>query len=251
MAPLSLPLAWFLALATPGQLSPEKQGTSFTVSPGLEFKIWAAEPLFVNPTTFDIDPAGRIWVCEAVNYRRRLRGQPPLRSEGDRVVIVADTNGDGTADKATTFFQSPEIMSPIGIAVAPHPSGKGCKVFLCQSPDILVLEDKDGDDKADGPPVKFLTGFQGIDHDHGVHGISVGPEGKLYFSVGDAGVRDLKSSDGKGPVFNSNTTDLRAGTVWRCDIDGRNLELIAHNFRNNYMAAIDSFGNVFKPGSAL
>ena len=41
MAPLSLPLAWFLALATPGQLSPEKQGTSFTVSPGLEFKIWA------------------------------------------------------------------------------------------------------------------------------------------------------------------------------------------------------------------
>ena len=100
MAPLSLPLAWFLALATPGQLSPEKQGTSFTVSPGLEFKIWAAEPLFVNPTTFDIDPAGRIWVCEAVNYRRRLRGQPPLRSEGDRVVIVADTNGDGTLSQA-------------------------------------------------------------------------------------------------------------------------------------------------------
>jgi len=245
MAPLSLPLAWFLALAATSQLPPDKEGGTFTVSAGLEFKLWGAEPLFVNPTTFDIDPAGRIWVCEAVNYRRKLRGQPPLRSEGDRVVIVADTNGDGTADKATTFYQSPEIMSPIGIALAPNPSGKGCKVFLCQSPDILVLEDKDGDDKADGPPVKLLTGFQGIDHDHGVHGISVGPDGKLYFSVGDAGVRDLKSSDGKGAVFNSNATDLRAGTVWRCDIDGRNLELIAHNFRNNYMAAIDSFGNVF------
>lgn len=245
MASLSLPVAWFLALAATCQLPPEKAGATFTVSPGLEFKLWASEPLFVNPTTFDIDPSGRIWACEAVNYRRKLRGQPPLRAEGDRVVIVADSDGDGTADKSTTFYQSPAVMSPIGIAVVPHPSGKGCKVFLCQSPDILVLEDKDGDDKADGPPVKLLTGFQGIDHDHGVHGISVGPDGKLYFSVGDAGVRDLKSSDGKGPAFNSNSTDLRAGTVWRCDIDGRNLELIAHNFRNNYMAAIDSFGNVF------
>jgi putative membrane-bound dehydrogenase-like protein len=237
--------AWLIALATIGQLSPEKQTAAFTVSPGLEIKLWASEPLFVNPTTFDIDPSGRIWVCEAVNYRRKLRGQPPLRMEGDRVVIVADSNGDGTADKATTFYQAPEIMSPIGIAVAQNPSGKGCRVYLCQSPDILVLEDKDGDDKADGPPTKLLTGFQGLDHDHGVHGISIGPDGRLYFSVGDTGVKDLKSSDGKGPTFNSNSVDLRAGTVWRCDLDGRHLELIAHNFRNNYMPAIDSFGNVF------
>lgn len=237
--------AWILVISSPNQLPPEKQAASFTVSPGLEMRLWASEPLFVNPTTFDIDPSGRIWVCEAVNYRRKLRGQPPLRSEGDRIVILSDTNNDGTADNGVTFYQSREIMSPIGIAVASNPSGKGCKVFLCQSPDILLLEDKDGDNKADGPPVKFLTGFQGIDHDHGVHGITIGPDGKLYFSVGDAGVRDLKASDGKGESFTSNTTTLRAGTIWRCDMDGRNLELIAHNFRNNYMAAVDSFGNVF------
>ncbi|MFM7113627.1 MAG: dehydrogenase, partial [Planctomycetota bacterium] len=121
--------AWILAISAPSQLPPEKQAGSFKVSPGLEMRLWASEPLFVNPTTFDIDPSGRIWVCEAVNYRRKLRGQPPLRSEGDRIVILSDTNNDGTADNGVTFYQSPEIMSPIGIAVASNPSGKGCKVF--------------------------------------------------------------------------------------------------------------------------
>lgn len=109
----------------------------------------------------------------------------------------------------------------------------------------MVLEDKDGDDKADGPPTKLLTGFQGLDHDHGVHGISIGPDGKLYFSIGDTGVRDLQSANGKGKKWTSNTTDLRAGTVWRCDLDGNNLQLIAHNFRNNYMPTVDSYGTVF------
>ena len=227
------------------QITADKVSNTFTVSDGLEFKLWASEPLFANPTTMDIDEKGRVWVCEAVNYRRKLRNQPPLRAEGDRLVILEDSNGDGVADKAITFFQSPAVMAPLGIAIAKDAKGPGRKIYYCQSPDIMVLEDKDGDDKADGPPKVLLTGFQGIDHDHGVHGISIGPDGKLYFSVGDAGVKDLKSADGKGKSWTSNSTDLRAGTVWKCDLDGNNLELIAHNFRNNYMPAIDSFGTVF------
>ncbi len=227
------------------QITPEKSESAFTVPAGMEIKVWASEPLFVNPTTFDIDEKGRAWVCEAVNYRRKLRNQPPLRSEGDRIVILVDSDGDGKADKATTFYQAAHVMSPLGIAVVKDAKGPGRKVFYCQSPDIMVLEDKDGDDKADGPATKFLTGFQGIDHDHGVHGISIGPDGKLYFSVGDTGVRDLQSVNGKGKKWSSNSTDCRAGTVWSCDLNGNNLQLIAHNFRNNYMPAVDSFGTVF------
>src|SRR5262249_8570725 len=94
-------------------------------------------------------------------------------------------------------------------------------------------------------PRKFLTGFKGLDHDHGVHGINVGPDGKLYFTVGDQGVDGLQSSDGKGRKWKSNDTDCRAGTVWRCDMDGTNLELIAHNFRNNYECCVNSFGEVW------
>jgi putative membrane-bound dehydrogenase-like protein len=229
----------------PAQIPPDKAESTFKVAEGLEMKLWASEPLFVNPTSIDVDHLGRVWVCEAVNYRCKLRNIADFRKEGDRIVILADTKGAGKADKAIVFYQGPDLRSPLGIAVAKDPVGPGWKVFVCQSPDILVFEDKDGDGKADGPPRKLLTNFGGFDHDHGVHGILIGPDLKLYFSVGDQGVHGLKSADGKGRTWHSNDTDCRAGTIWRCDLDGRSLELIAHNFRNEYEPCVDSFGNIF------
>jgi putative membrane-bound dehydrogenase-like protein len=232
--------------AVQAQLPPEKAASTFTVADGLGMTLWAAEPLFVNPTCIDIDHKGRVWVCEAVNYRNKLHGQKRLnRPEGDRIVILEATRGTGKADKAITFYQAPDFLAPLGIAVAKDPVGPGYKVYVCHSPDILLFEDKDGDGKADGPPKKLLTGFGGYDHDHGVHGILIGPDGKLYFSVGDQGVHGLQSSDGKGRKWSSNDTDCRAGTIWRCDLDGKNLELLAHNFRNPYEPCVDSFGSVF------
>jgi putative membrane-bound dehydrogenase-like protein len=228
------------------QVPPAKAEATFKVVDGLQMKLWASEPLFVNPTCMDIDHRGRVWVCDSVNYRNRLRGLKKLtRPEGDRIVILEDSKGTGVADRATTFYQSPDLLAPLGIAVAKDPTGPGYKVFVCHSPDILVLEDKDGDGKADGPPKKLLSGFGGFDHDHGVHGILIGPDMKLYFSVGDTGVHGLQSSDKKGRLWRSNGTDCRAGTIWRCDLDGKNLELIAHNFRNEYEPCVDSFGTVF------
>jgi len=243
--PLSLGLALTFVLSANAQLPPDKAEATFKVSDGLEFKLWASEPLFVNPTCMDIDHKGRVWVCESVNYRDTLQHRPLRRPAGDRIVILEDTKGLGKADRATTFYQSPELLAPLGIAVAKDPVGPGYKVYVCQSPDILLFEDKDGDGKADGPPKKLLTGFRGIDHDHGVHGILIGPDGKLYFSVGDQGVENLQSSDGKGRKWTTNHTDCQAGTIWRCDMDGKNLELIAHNFRNEYEPCVDSFGTIF------
>lgn len=241
------PIALLLTLTSTvhAQVPPEKAESTFTVVDGLEFKLWASEPMLVNPTCMDIDHKGRVWVCESVNYRTSLRGRPLNRATGDRILILEDTKGTGNADKVTVFYQAPEILAPLGIAVAKDPVGPGYKVFVCQSPDILVFEDKDGDGHADGPPTKLLTGFKGIDHDHGVHGILIGPDMKLYFSVGDQGVKDLQSSDGKGRKWTSNNTDCRAGTIWRCEMDGTNLELIAHNFRNEYEPCVDSFGTIF------
>jgi putative membrane-bound dehydrogenase-like protein len=242
-----LPLGLFLCLtpAASAQVPPEKALSTFKVVDGLELSLWASEPLFCNPTCMDIDHKGRVWVCESVNYRCTLHHQKPRRPEGDRIVILEDSHGTGHADKATVFYQAPEILAPLGIAVAKDPVGPGYKVFVCQSPDILVFEDKDGDGHADGPPRKLLTGFRGIDHDHGVHGIFIGPDLRLYFSVGDQGVQDLQSSDGKGRKWTSNETDCRAGTIWRCELDGTKLELIAHNFRNEYEPCCDSFGTIF------
>src|SRR5262249_43236144 len=240
-------LACVLALspAAGAQVPPEKALSTFTVAGGLELSLWASEPLFANPTSIDIDHRGRVWVCESVNYRCKLHRRPLRRPEGDRILILEDSKGTGKADKVTVFYQSPDVLAPLGIAVAKDPAGPGYKVYVCQSPDILVFEDKDGDGKADGPPRKLLSGFRGIDHDHGVHGILIGPDSKLYFSVGDQGVKDLQSSDGKGRKCTTNRTDCQGGTIWRCDLDGTNLELLAHNFRNEYEPCVDSFGTIF------
>jgi putative membrane-bound dehydrogenase-like protein len=252
--------ALFLALVAPAvalaQLPPDKALASLKVADGLQVELFAAEPMLLNPTSIDVDHLGRVWVCEGVNYRRLGFKRPILRDAGDRIVVLTDTNADGKADESSVFYQGKDLIAPLGIAVAKDAAGPGYKVFVCQSPDILLFEDKDGDAKADGPPKKFLTGFSGFDHDHGVHGILIGPDGKLYFTVGDSGVGrgngpdgkpipPLQSADGKGRKWVSNDTDCRAGTVWRCDFDGTNLELIAHNFRNNYEACVNSFGEVW------
>ncbi|WP_439630689.1 PVC-type heme-binding CxxCH protein [Gemmata sp.] len=248
LAPLALLLASSaVAGAQPkgGPLPPEDALKALKVADGFQVELFAAEPLLINPTSIDVDHKGRVWVAEAVNYRRKNFGRPILRPEGDRIVVLIDAKGEGKATESKTFYQGTEIYGPLGVCVAPYADGKGQRVFVCQSPDILVFEDKDGDLKADGPPKKFLTGIGGFDHDHGVHGINIGPDGKLYFTIGDSGVTGLQSADGKGKKWVSNTTDVQKGTVWRVDQDGTNLELIAHNFRNNYECCVDSFGEVW------
>src|SRR5262249_62087922 len=160
-----------------------------------------------NPTSMDVDHKGRVWIAEAVNYRRVGFNRPILRPEGDRIVVLIDKDGDGKADEAVTFYQGKEIIAPLGVCVAPYPDGKGQKVFVCQSPDILVFEDRDGDLKADGPPTKLLTGFGGFDHDHGVPGLSIGPDGQPYFTLGDNGVRGGAASDREGGKWSRNRPD--------------------------------------------
>jgi putative membrane-bound dehydrogenase-like protein len=244
---MTLSLVVLLAVAVPifAQLPPDKALATMQPGPGLQVELFAAEPMLINPTAIDVDHKGRVWVCEGVNYRCKLRNRPLYRKEGDRIEILIDETGEGKATKTVTFYQGTDLMAPLGVCVIPQADGKALRVLVAQSPDILEFWDKDGDLKADGPPTKFLTGFLGIDHDHGVHGLSIGPDGKLYFTVGDQGVKNLQSKDGKGKSWTTNRTDCQAATVWRCDLDGNNLELIAHNFRNNYECCVDSFGEIW------
>ena len=98
------------------------------MAPGLEASVFASEPLFANPCDMDVDAKGRVWVTEGWNYRASK-----LRPEGDRVVILEDTDGDGKADKATTFYQGPEINSALGICVL------GNKVIVSSAPTLSSL----------------------------------------------------------------------------------------------------------------
>ncbi len=203
---------------------------------GLEVTLWAAEPNVVNPTNIDIDERGRIWYLEAVNYRRQLKSQPDLRREGDRIVILEDTNGDGVADSKKIFHQDPALRSPLGIAVL------GNKVFVSQSPDLVVYT-KDDNDKVISREV-LLTGWSGVDHDHGLHAVSFGHDGRYYFNSGDQGF-DVTDKAGKR-FTSSRKGQYYAGTALRMNGDGTGFTVLGHNFRNPYELAMDSFGSIWQ-----
>ncbi|WP_373513839.1 PVC-type heme-binding CxxCH protein [Persicitalea sp.] len=221
--------------------SPQYAVAGLTVAEGLEANLFAAEPTITNPTNIDVDHRGRVWVCEAYNYRPAINGNP-TNSEGDRIVILEDTDGDGKSDKSKVFYQGPEVNAPLGILVM------GNKVLVSQSPYVWLLTDTDGDDKADKKEVIF-EGIEGEQHDHGMHAFVFGPDGKLYFNFGNAGGQLL---DGKGkPVVGKDGKPLdfkknQEGMVFRCDPDFTNAEILGNNFRNNFEVAIDSYGTMWQ-----
>ena len=206
------------------------------VAEGLELTLWAAEPDLVNPTNIDIDARGRVWVLEAVNYRRKLKNQPDYQDKGDRIVILEDTNGDGKADKRVVFDQSTDLRAPLGISVF------GNKVIVSQSPNMIVYT-KDDNDKIISKEV-LLTGFGGIDHDHGLHVALFGPDGRVYYNHGDQGF-DVTDKSGR-KVVSSKQGPNYAGSVIRMNLDGTDSTVIAHNFRNPYELALDSYGTIWQ-----
>ena len=76
---------------------------NFKTAEGLEVSLFAAEPMVRNPANMDVDARGRVWVTEGANYRLWQKWGK-LRPEGDRIVILEDTDGDGRMDKATVFL---------------------------------------------------------------------------------------------------------------------------------------------------
>jgi putative membrane-bound dehydrogenase-like protein len=225
------------------------------VREGLEVTFWAGEPGLINPTDMDVDERGRVWVVESMNYRGSK-----LRPEGDRILIMEDTHGQGKADSYKTFYQDPSIIGPLGICVL------GNKVYVAQSPKMWVFTIDASGDKPVGPPEVLFDGFSGVNHDHGLHSMMFGPDGRLYFNSGNSGVEGLLLKNGKGEVIVDSTgSEVGAkGTKWRgaprvpggphytngmafrCNPDGSGFEVLGHNFRNNYEVFADSFGTAWQ-----
>ena len=236
-----------------GYEAAKAQMSDFKTAPGLATGLFAAEPQIQNPTNIDIDHRGRIWAVEAVDYRKWSN----LRPEGDRVVILEDTNGDGVSDKETTFWQSPELRWPLGICVLPQEGNgrRGTKVIVSAAPNVWLLEDTTGSDKPDKVTKLFLTTGE-ANHDHNIHAFSFGADGKLYFNMGNAATSLLwpdgsPVKDVAGNAINNQGKPYRQGMVFRCDLDPEtgkvsNIETLGWNFRNNYEICVDSFGTLWQ-----
>jgi putative membrane-bound dehydrogenase-like protein len=235
----------------------------FQIPDGLEVTLWASSPMLRNPTNIDIDRDGRIWVAEGVRYRSHFARQP----EGDRIVVLQDTDGDGKADSTHTFVQEPGLIAPLGVSVIDN------KIVVAQPPDLIVYTDVDRNQRFDPAVDKrevLLTGFQGINHDHSLHSVTVGPDGKWVWNSGNMGATFTDRS-GKtfrifsayrpGPVgpfkyphdpavYAGKPSDdghvYIGGFTARMNPDGTNVEIIGHNYRNSYEQSVTSLGDVFQ-----
>ena len=134
----------------------------FEIDPSLEVTVWATSPMLYNPTNMDIDHEGRVWVTEGVNYR----GRNGTRPEGDRIVVLQDTDSDGKCDSSHTFVQEKGLIAPMGVAVFDN------VVYLSQPPDLIAYTDVNRnlifEPEIDKREV-ILTGFNAINHDHSLH----------------------------------------------------------------------------------
>ena len=189
-----------------------------------------------------------------MNYRSSMKPWGVLREAGDRVVILADTNADGAADKETVFHESREYNNTLGICVLPQ--AKGTKVIVSSAPWIWLLTDADGDDKAEKAEKLFKVGGN-VDHDHNVHAVVFGPDGKFYFNFGNEG-NILMQPDGTHVVDLYGNEIINKGNALPPGHDlplrhrpaarrrSCNVETLAHNFRNNYEVCVDSFGGMWQ-----
>ncbi len=153
----------------------------------------------------------------------------------ESIYKLTDTDRDGVADKITVFaegFNSP--VSGIAAGVLYYDGW----VYVTAIPDVWRLKDTDGDGVADVKEV-IATGFGGhiAYAGHDMHGLRLGPDGRIYWTVGDKG-GNVSSKEGRRFFF------AHEGAVLRCEPDGSGFEVFARGLRNTQEIAFDAFGNV-------
>ncbi|HXG48074.1 MAG TPA: PVC-type heme-binding CxxCH protein [Methylomirabilota bacterium] len=235
----------------------------FRVAPGLKVDLFAAEPLLANPVAICTDEQGRWYVAETYRLHKGVtdirahmnwldeelaarttadlaallqrHGVKRLHDESERVRLVQDRDGDGRADHATIFAEG--FNTSVDGLAAGVLARKG-DVYFANIPHLWLLRDRNGDGVAEvRQSLHYGFGVRSGFIGHDLHGLRMGPDGRLYFSIGDrgfnvqAGGRDLASPE--------------SGAVLRCEPDGSGLEIFATGLRNPQELAFDEHGNLF------
>lgn len=245
----------------------EQAISGFRVPEGMRVSLFAAEPLMANPVAFCIDEQGRFYVAETY---RQSKGVEDNRShmdwlhadlsaetvadrvayfkkhlkenvkdytlEHDRIRLVEDRDHDGKADHASVFadgFNNIEDGTGAGVLA------RGGYVYYTCIPHVWRLKDTAGEGKATlREKLSSGYGVRVAFRGHDLHGLKLGPDGRLYFSIGDRGY-NIKTKEGKH-LFRPDT-----GAVFRCNLDGTELEEFAYGLRNPQELAFDDYGNLF------
>jgi putative membrane-bound dehydrogenase-like protein len=224
------------------------------VPPEFEITLFASEPIVRQPCSIAFDERGRLFVGMGPQYRN-----PKPETPGDSVILISDTDGDGTADKTRVFATGFNAIQ----GLAWH----GSDLWIANAPDLTLVRDLDGDDEAD-EYTRIYTDLGNLEH--GLHGLNWAPDGKLYMSKGNskglnqpgryaprpfrelwgvaapASVPDFPepekfTKDSYRHAYHDPSDDWGLdGGVLRCDDGGKNLEIVARGFRNPWDITFDS-----------
>jgi putative membrane-bound dehydrogenase-like protein len=184
------------------------------VPEGFRVTLYAPDELAHNIYCMTIDAAGRV-VVSGPGY----------------VKLLHDDDGDGRADRATTFCDYPGSGAHGLVFDGPH--------LICNGDNGLRrLVDADGDGRADGPKETWAR----LAHpEHGANGLVQGPDGWFYLICGNnAGVSREHVQLPSSPV-----TDPYCGAVVRFSPDGRRSDVYAHGFRNPYDLDFSPTGQLY------
>ncbi|MFT4566765.1 MAG: putative membrane-bound dehydrogenase-like protein [Saprospiraceae bacterium] len=203
-------------------LSPEDSKAHFHLPKGFEAEVFASEPDIINPIQFTWDERGRLWVVQSQDYPHELENDVG----GDRITICEDTDGDGKADKFTDFATEQSLST--GIVVV-----KG-GVIVAQAPEMVFLEDTDGDDVMDKRTVLF-DGFGTYDTHAGPSSLRYGPDNQIWGAVGYSGFES---------EFDGKTISFTRG-VYRFDRDGKSFEPLGQFNNNTWGLGVSVEGEIF------
>ena len=197
-----------------------------TVGEGLKVELFASEkefPELVNPVQMAVDTRGRLWVAAWKNYPH----WEPKTKMDDKLLILEDTNGDGRADKCTTF--AGDLNNPTGFEF--YNGG----VIVAQAPNLVFLKDTNGDDRYDTREI-LLHGFDTADTHHTINSFTFDPGGALYMGEGI-----FHRSQVESPW--APTTRLVDGGIFRFEPKTWKFEVyVPHNFPNPHGHVYDAWG---------
>ncbi len=198
----------------------------------LQIELVAADPDIVTPTGIAVDARGRVLCIESHTHFRPEGYQGPA---ADRIRMYEDTDGDYRADKITTFFEG--TTHTMNVAVSHDGS-----VFVATRNEIFRLRDTDADGAADQRTPIIQLETEGNYPHNGLSGFAFDLLGHMYFGLGENLGADYKLVGTDGAEL---TGGGEGGNVYRCKLDGSQLQRIATGFWNPFHVCVDVFGRLF------
>jgi quinoprotein glucose dehydrogenase len=232
---------------------------------GLKASLWAAEPMLANPVAFNLDEHGRVFVAETYRYRTSVldirdymwmleddlasrsiedrmtlirkrfgaAGVAELSKETEVLRLIEDRDHDGKADFSTVYadgFNTPLDGIASGVLI------RRGEVWFTNIPSLWHFTGKEKAETRTELSRGYGIRFNYTGHDF--HGLTWGPDGKIYFSVGDRAAH-VKTKE--GTIIDAPDT----GSVFRCNPDGTQLELFATGLRNPQSLLFTENGDLF------